>query len=102
MQTKIVKLENDMEKLAKAVEQCAGVIKKGGIVAYPTETSYGLGCDATNVSALKKIYAIKGRDEDKPLPIIVSDLRMAEEHCVVTDKARKLVRAFMPGPLTVV
>ena len=102
MQTKIIKLEHDMDKIAKAIEQCAAIISKGGVIAYPTETSYGLGCDATNPQAIKKIYEIKGRDEANPLPIVVGDLRMAEEYCEVDDRTKKLVRAFMPGPLTLV
>ncbi|HIH20292.1 TPA: threonylcarbamoyl-AMP synthase [Candidatus Micrarchaeota archaeon] len=101
-QTKIVKLEHDREKMAKILDQSASVIKKGGIIAFPTETSYGLGCDATNATAIKKIYEIKGRDEANPLPIIVSDIHMAEEYCILSDKAVKLVNAFMPGPLSII
>ncbi|HLC38000.1 MAG TPA: L-threonylcarbamoyladenylate synthase [Candidatus Norongarragalinales archaeon] len=102
MQTKVIKLEHDMEKMAKLIDQCVAIVKKGGLVAYPTETSYGIGCDATNKDAVKKIYEVKGRDPFRPLPVIVSDLRMAEEHCTLDDRAKKLVNAFMPGPLTLV
>ena len=101
-QTKIVKIEHDREKTAKILDQCANIIKKGGVIAFPTETSYGLGCDATNPEAIKKIYEIKGRDENNPLPIIVGDVHMAEEYCILSEKAIKLVRAFMPGPLTLI
>ncbi|MFH1056635.1 MAG: L-threonylcarbamoyladenylate synthase [Candidatus Micrarchaeota archaeon] len=102
MKTKILKLEHDLEKMAKVIEQSVAVIKKGGLVIFPTETSYGIACDATNKESLKRVYQLKGRDVFRPLPIIVSDIRMAEEYGVLDDKARKLVRAFMPGPLTIV
>ncbi len=102
MQTKILKLEHDMEKMAKVIDQCVGVIQKGGIFTFPTETSYGLGCDATNDKAVKRIYEAKDREAFKPFPVVVSDLRMAEEYFELNDNARKLIKAFMPGPLSVV
>ena len=102
MQTKIIKLENDREKMAKAIDAGVAIIKKGGVVAFPTETCYALAADATNPEAIKKIYEIKGRDPYRPLPIIVSDSHMAEEHCVLDERARKLISVFMPGPLTIV
>ncbi|MBS3070499.1 threonylcarbamoyl-AMP synthase [Candidatus Micrarchaeota archaeon] len=102
MQTKILKLEHDMEKMAKVIDQCVNVISKGGIFTFPTETSYGIGCDATNEKAIKRIYETKERSAYKPLPIIVSDERMAEEYFELNENARKLIKAFMPGPLSLV
>ena len=102
MQTKIVKLENDIEKMAKVIDQCVSVIKKGGVVAFPTETCYAIAADATNKSAIMKVYEVKNRDPYKPLPVIVSDERMIEEYCTLDERAKKLIKAFMPGPLTLV
>ncbi|MEM4255387.1 MAG: L-threonylcarbamoyladenylate synthase [Candidatus Norongarragalinales archaeon] len=102
MQTKIMKLEHDMEKMAKVIDQCVSVIQKGGTLTFPTETSYGIGCDATNEKAVKRIYEAKEREAYKPFPIVISDLRMAEEYFVLNDSARKLIKAFMPGPLSLV
>lgn len=102
MHTRIVKMELEREKIAKILETCVNALKKGGLVAFPTETSYGLGCDATNDDSVRKIFQVKGRDPYRALPVVVSDERMAEEHFILDPRAKKLVKAFMPGPLTLV
>lgn len=78
------------------------VLNQGGILLYPTDTLYGLGVDALNVEALKKLRALKGREEGKPISVVVSDMAMAEEYAVVTPLAKKLAEAFLPGKLTLV
>jgi L-threonylcarbamoyladenylate synthase len=78
------------------------VLRNGEILLFPTDTLYGLGVDALNPEALKKLRALKGREEGKPISIIVSDLAMAEEYAEVTPLARKLAEAFLPGKLTLV
>jgi len=80
----------------------AQILKNGGIVLYPTDTLYGLGVDALNVDALKKLKELKGRDEKKPISIIVADIAMAKEYADVTPLAEKLATAFLPGKLTLV
>ncbi len=92
----------DHERAGRAVEAAAKIISEGGVVAYPTETSYGLGADATDEKAVSKIFELKGRDEGKPLPVIVSDLRMAREYGEINAVAEMLANDFMPGPLTLV
>ena len=81
----------------------ADAIKEGKVVAFPTETVYGLGADAFNVNALEKIYEIKGRPLDNPMILHISsaeNLHQLARH--VPDKAAKAIKAFWPGPLTVV
>jgi L-threonylcarbamoyladenylate synthase len=74
----------------------------GRLVVYPTETVYGLGCDPFDETAVKRVYMAKRRPFDMPMSIAVKDLRMMEELTVLDDRARKLVRTFMPGPLTLI
>ncbi len=102
MQTIIVKA--DENRIDRAVIQRAGdIIKAGGLVAFPTETVYGLGGDALNPEASGKIYAAKGRPSDNPL--IVHIYRMEDLYEIaedVSDSAIKLADKFWPGPLTMI
>jgi L-threonylcarbamoyladenylate synthase len=74
---------------------------KGGIVAYPTDTVYGLGCDPRNSRAVKRVMAVKGKRE-KPLPILVTSPAVADRIAVMDRQARALTSRFWPGPLTLV
>lgn len=78
------------------------ILKKGGTLAFPTETVYGLGADATSDSAVRKIFAAKGRPEKNPLIIHVNSLEMAEQVALLESEALKLAKSFWPGPLTMV
>ena len=80
----------------------AAVLAGGGLVAFPTETVYGLGGDARNSLAVAAIYAAKGRPRFNPLIVHVADLAMAETFAWFDDRARKVAAAFWPGPLTLV
>lgn len=92
-----------LEKITtKELKQVAAELKAGKVIAYPTETVYGLGCDATNQAAVERIYAMKQRDESKPLLFLVSSLKMAREYLLFSDQARRLAKEFWPGPLTLV
>ena len=91
---------NDID--TSAIEKCAEIIKNGGLVAFPTETVYGLGADATDGDAAKKIYAAKGRPSDNPLIIHVANPADAEKYAYTSELYYRLADAFMPGPLTVV
>ncbi len=84
--------ELGIDKLEKAVK----IIKKGGVIVYPTDTCYGIGCDATNPLAIEKIFKIKGREKDKPLPVIASSIEMIEKYVFLEERAIKLFKAF-PG-----
>ena len=85
------------------IQRAAEIIKRGGLVAFPTETVYGLGGDALNAGASAKIYAAKGRPSDNPLIVHIADFEelyvLAAE---VPEQALKLAEAFWPGPLTMV
>lgn len=82
--------------------KAAGALRRGEIILYPTDTLYGLGADAFSNEAVDKIYAIKGRDPNKPIHAIFSDMKMVEEYAEVSDIARKLAEKFLPGALTLV
>ena len=101
MNTKIFKITPDSID-AQAIESCAEIIKKGGLVAFPTETVYGLGADATDSDAAQKIYAAKGRPSDNPLIIHIAEPSDAERYAHTSELYYKLAKAFMPGPLTVI
>ncbi len=85
-----------------AVSIAADILSSGGVIIYPTDTLYGLGADALSDGAVAKIYAIKGRDEGKPIHAIVSDMEMAERFAYVNGSARLLAAKFLPGPLTLI
>ena len=102
MCTKRVKV--DCENVDEALLIAPGkVLREGGLVAFPTETVYGLGGDAKNASASEKIYAAKGRPSDNPLIVHIAEFSELEEIVKeVPDSARALADAFWPGPLTMI
>lgn len=87
---------------AAGIARAAGLLAAGGLVAFPTETVYGLGADARNGTAVAGIFAAKGRPRFNPLIVHVADLAAAEAIAVLDDQARALATAFWPGPLTLV
>lgn len=90
------------EKREEAIANAAEVIKDGGIVAFPTETVYGLGADALNSEAVNKIFIAKGRPQDNPLIIHISDMDDVELYAKnIPDIAKKIMNRFWPGPLTI-
>ena len=84
------------------IERCVKYLKAGAIVAYPTDTSYGLGVDATNVSAILKLRKLKNRSLEQSISVIVSSIEMARKYAHLDESALKLIKTFMPGPLTIV
>lgn len=85
------------------LESALAVLRSGGIVAYPTETFYGVGGDARRADAARAVFALKGRAGSEPLPLVLPDAGWLEHVAVeLTDLARRLAAAFWPGPLTVV
>lgn len=79
------------------------LLKNGEVVAFPTETVYGLGAIATNPDAIKKVFSTKGRPSDNPLIVHISATKQAEDFAnEISDDARKLMDAFWPGPLTLI
>lgn len=85
------------------VDQAADELKKGELIAFPTETVYGLGADATNEQAVKRVYLAKGRPSDNPLIVTVSSVKMVEKYAIeISPAAHKLIKHFWPGPLTLI
>jgi L-threonylcarbamoyladenylate synthase len=85
------------------IDEAAAILKRGGVVAFPTETFYGLGADARNEAAIDKIFGIKGRDFKNPILVVIGDVRHMEAFAAdVPEVARKLMGRFWPGPLTIV
>lgn len=87
----------------KSIALAANLIKKGEVVAIPTETVYGLAADSTNPEAIKKIFEAKGRPSDNPLIAHINSFEMFKKIAkTISDDAKKLADAFWPGPLTIV
>ena len=85
------------------VKEAAGVLLKGGLVAFPTETFYGLGANALDAAAVRRIFEVKGRPESKPLLLLVDSVRMAESLVKeIPAAALALMARYWPGPLTLV
>lgn len=82
-------------------ETAARILNSGGIVIFPTETVYGIGCLITDTEAIDKLYQIKQRDPGKPVLVLVKDEQEAEGLVVFNEAARRLANAFWPGPLTI-
>lgn len=104
METELLNIESVSSKQKAAALRKAGeIIREGGLVAFPTETVYGLGADALNAEAAAKIYAAKGRPSDNPLIVHIHDIsqvyEIAEE---VPDEAKAVMEKFWPGPLTII
>ena len=86
----------------QSLRRAADCIREGGLVVFPTETVYGLGGNALDGEAAKKIYAAKGRPSDNPLIIHIADVDWAEAYCRTTELFYRLALAFWPGPLTMI
>ena len=86
----------------EAIINASALLNDGELVAFPTETVYGIGADATNDMAVAKVFAAKGRPAFNPLIIHIADIKFAEDFAHLCDNARKLANAFWPGPLTII
>jgi L-threonylcarbamoyladenylate synthase len=86
------------EGITEAVE----ILRKGGLVIFPTDTLYGLGCNALDEPALRSVFAVKKRPAKSPLSIAVSGIEMMKQYAEVPQVAEKLAEAFLPGALTIV
>ena len=92
-----------LEPSAEAIDRAAALIRRGGIVAIPTDTLYTLVCDPLSLKAVGRIFAAKGREANRALPLLVDGIVMAEE-LATEPSARffRLARRFWPGPLTII
>lgn len=101
MLTRIIKIDADNE--SSVIKEAGEILKAGGLVAFPTETVYGLGGDALREDAAKKIYSAKGRPSDNPLIVHIADIAALDVlACDIPQDAYRLADAFWPGPLTMI
>lgn len=87
---------------SQIIQQAARLLQGGALVAFPTDTVFGLGADATRADAVEKIYAVKNRPRDKALPVLVSDLAVAQQLIQTDARLLSVMHAFWPGALTVI
>ena len=101
MEKKTIYLKEEQIDETK-IEEIANAIKEGKLIIFPTDTVYGIGTNAYNEEACKKIYEIKGRPSCKPLIILISDTSMIEDLVEnISPKEQKIIEKFWPGPLTI-
>ena len=84
------------------VDRAVEVLRRDGVIVYPTDTIYGLGCDVTSKAAVERIRRIKGRDANKPMSFVCSDLVQVSRYGHVSNFAHRILKRFLPGPYTFV
>jgi len=94
----MLKLDCDDEGIKKTSQ----IIEKGGIVVFPTDTVYGIGCNPYNENSVKKIYEIKSRTELKSLPVLAYSLDVVKEIALIDEFTEKIIEKYWPGPLTLI
>jgi len=82
------------------VRQTVEILRNGGVIAYPTDTIYGLGCDIFSKSGVEKIYRLKGRDWKKPFSFMCADIQDASQYAQISDYAYRVLKHCLPGPFT--
>jgi L-threonylcarbamoyladenylate synthase len=85
-----------------AFSEILSILNNGGVIGFPTDTSYGLGADPLNATAIARIFEIKGRAESKPIPVLVDSISMAESIMKGNARFREVGERFWPGPLTMI
>jgi len=84
------------------IDRAVECLQQGKVIVFPTETSYGIGCDATNDEAVARVFAIKGRPDGKGTPLIIPDQASASNYIQISDKALELMDRFWPGALNII
>ncbi|MDD3978121.1 MAG: L-threonylcarbamoyladenylate synthase [Methanomicrobium sp.] len=84
------------------IDEAVSVLHRDGLIVYPTETVYGLGCDAFSECAIERVYGVKKRPLSKPMSVAVSDLEMAMAVTIMSDFEQEFIEKFLPGPVTVI
>lgn len=87
---------------SRSIDRAVATLQRGGIVVFPTDTGYAIGCDLFNKKAIDRIYQIKRRDKQHPLSFICADLKELSQFAVVSNKAYRNMRRLLPGPYTFV
>src|SRR5512138_3811962 len=94
-----VNADNPQKRL---VEQIVAVLSRGGVIAYPTDTTYGIGCSIFNKRGIERIYLLKQREKKKPFSFICADLSEIARYAKVSNYAYKVMKRYLPGPYTFV
>ncbi len=85
---------------SRLIEQAVAILSRGGIMAYPTDTVYGIGCDIFSKQSIEKIMLLKGKSKTSPLSFICPDLKDISKYAYVSNQAYKVMRQLLPGPFT--
>jgi tRNA threonylcarbamoyl adenosine modification protein (Sua5/YciO/YrdC/YwlC family) len=93
---------NPMHPQPRHIERVAAILRSGGVIVYPTDTVYGLGCDINSKKALDTVRRIKRTDNKRHLSFVFSDLKTIANYAQVTDRAYKILKRYLPGPYTFV
>ncbi|MDI3484317.1 MAG: L-threonylcarbamoyladenylate synthase [Methanobacteriaceae archaeon] len=96
---KIIKIDKNLKDDLKAART---ILKNGGIVLYPTDTLYGLGVNAFNEEAIKRLYRLKRRPPDKPISICLHDTKWIEKVAHLNPKVERIIKKLLPGPFTII
>ena len=92
----------DAHERDRSVEQAVEALERGGLVAYPTDTAYGLGCDSENRRAIERLYQVKQRERKKPLTLICGDMSVVSDYAKLSNVAFRLIKRHAPGPFVFV
>lgn len=84
----------------QAVEQAVDILKAGGLIIYPTDTVYGIGCDITQKAAIERVYRVKGIQKQKPLSFVCSDIKDISKYARISTANYRDLRRYLPGPYT--
>ncbi len=91
---------NNQTPQVRLIRKTADVLREGGVIVYPTDTAYGLGCDLFNKKGIERIYEIKKRNKKQPLSFVCADLKDISRYAIVSDYAYKTMKRLLPGPYT--
>lgn len=93
---------SESDNKGRDIKKAADIIKKGGIVIYPTETVYGIAANIFSEEALRRVFEVKNRFPDKPVSVAVSSFKMMDELVYIGENERSFIEKFLPGPVTVI
>ncbi len=91
---------NPKNPQVRLIKKVADILRDGGVIAYPTDTYYGIGCDIMNKKAIQRIYQLKQRNKEQPFSFICADLKNISDYAKVSNYAYKTMRRSLPGPYT--
>ena len=94
----IMKVDLNDEGIRNSVE----IIENGGVIIFPTDTVYGIGCNPYDANAVKKIYEIKSREKIKSLPVLVSSIQIVKQISIIDEFTENIIKKYWPGPLTLI